>query len=205
MVLAWLAAISTQQKGKSMKSNSLSAFTLILGASLLCGCAARHLMHQQHQQQDMLELPNVPASLKVQPGQVLMLIAKASGVQIYECGIDKGDASRYRWNFKAPEAELFNSHGKSIGKHYGGPTWESTDGSKVVGQVVASENAMDANSIPWLLLNVKSNSGSGVFAKTTSIQRLHTVSGKAPDDGCDQAHLAKELRIPYTAQYYFYD
>jgi hypothetical protein len=175
---------------------------LMLGALALSGCA-RHGRHQQ--QPDMLELPNAPAALRVQPGQVLTLVAKGSGVQIYECGVDKSDTSRYQWNFKSPEAELLNSHGKSIGKHYGGPTWESNDGSKVVGRVVASEKDSGDHAIPWLLLNATANSGPGVFAKTTSIQRLFTVNGKAPDDGCDQMHLGKELRVPYTAQYYFYD
>jgi hypothetical protein len=150
-------------------------------------------------------VPNAPASLKVQPGQVLTLVAKANGVQIYQCAPDKIEPNRYKWTFKSPEAELFNSHGKLIGKHYGGPTWEATDGSKVVGKVVASENDSDANAIPWLLLKATSNSGPGIFAKTTSVQRLNTVSGKAPLEGCDQEHAGKEARVSYTAQYYFYD
>jgi hypothetical protein len=187
-----------------MNPQSKFAFVLILGACLLAGCAGRHGRHQE--QQDALALPiSVPAALKVQPGQVLTLVAKGSGVQIYECVIDKNDSNRYQWIFKAPEAELSNFHGKSIGKHYGGPTWEANDGSKVVGQVKASDKDTDANAIPWLLLNATSNSGSGLFARTTSIQRLYTVSGKAPSDGCDQAHLGKESRVTYTAQYYFYN
>jgi hypothetical protein len=76
---------------------------------------------------------------------------------------------------------------KNIGKHYTGPTWESNDGSKVIGEVKASDNGPDTNAIPWLLLNTKSTEGNGIFSKTQSVQRVKTVGGKAPVDGCNQA------------------
>ena len=186
-----------------MKPHSLLPLTLILGAALLSACASRHGRHQQ--QQDMLELPNAPLALKVQPGQVLTFMAKGTGVQIYQCEADANTPGQYKWAFKAPEAELVNSHGKTLGKHYGGPTWEANDGSKVIGKTVASDKDSDPAAIPWLLLSATSNSGTGVFSKTTSIQRLYTVSGKAPADGCDQAHVGTESRVTYTAQYYFYN
>jgi len=179
------------------------SLTAILCASLLSGCVGRHRNHQT--QQESLDIPNAPMALHAQPGQVLKMEAKGTGVQIYTCGIDKNDASKYAWIFKAPEADLVDARGKIIGKHYAGPTWEASDGSKVVGQVKASSSESDPKSIPSLLLNAVSNSGTGVFAKTTSIQRLFPVSGKAPADGCDQDHLGKEVRVTYTAQYYFYD
>ena len=47
--------------------------------------------------------------------------------------------------------------------------------------------------------------GDGVFARTLSIQRLRTVGGKAPADGCDQAHAGQEARIAYKAAYAFFD
>ena len=187
-----------------MNQQFRSSLTIILCTLFLSGCVGGHRNHQSRQD-DSFEIPNAPAALHAQPGQVLTLVAKGTGVQIYTCAISKIDSSKYEWVFKAPEADLQNAHGKSIGKHYGGPTWEANDGSKVVGQVKASSNESDPKSIPSLLLNAVSNSGSGVFAKTTSIQRLFPVSGKAPVDGCDQEHLGKEARVSYTAQYYFYD
>jgi hypothetical protein len=30
------------------------------------------------------------------------------------------------------------------------------------------------------------------------------VGGKAPAGGCDQSSMGKELRVPYSAVYYFY-
>ncbi len=190
-----------------MKLQSVVTVGMVLGVAVLSACAGRHGKQQQHQ--PLLEVPQVTASLRVPEGQILTLETKATGVQIYECGVDKGDDTKFTWNFKAPEADLYDTHGKrtgqKIGKHYGGPTWEGDDGSKVVGHVRASENSPDASAISWLLLSAQSNSGSGIFAKTASIQRLNTSGGKAPDDGCDQAHLGKIARVPYTAQYYFYN
>jgi len=38
----------------------------------------------------------------------------------------------------------------------------------------------------------------------TGIQRIDTAGGKAPAGGCDGANAVKEIRVPYTAIYYFY-
>ena len=145
----------------------------------------------------------IPEKLNVPDTQKPSLEVKATGVQIYACSASKTDPARFEWVFKAPEADLFDSAGKKIGSHYAGPTWESTDGSKVVGELKAKDDGPDPAAIPWLLLNVKSTSGTGVFARTLSIQRLNTVGGKAPADGCDQAHAGKEARIAYKATYVF--
>ena len=74
----------------------------------------------------------------------------------------------------------------------------------MVGEVKAKDAGPDANAIPWLLLSAKSTTGNGVFGKIQSIQRLHTIGGKAPADGCNQAQPGMETRVPYKATYYFY-
>jgi hypothetical protein len=148
--------------------------------------------------------PVVPDNLKVPAGQTLSLASTATGVQIYECSAGKTDPAKLEWAFNAPEADLFDLSGRKIGKHYAGPTWESDDGSKVVGEVKARDDGPDANAIPWLLLSAKSTSGTGVFGRTKSIQRLYTAGGKAPAGACDRAQLGKQARVAYRATYYFY-
>jgi hypothetical protein len=148
--------------------------------------------------------PQVAESLKVPAGQVLTLKTSATGVQIYECKAAKDDAARFEWTLKAPEADLFDSSGAKMGKHYGGPTWEANDGSKVVGEVRGRDSGPDAAAIPWLLLAAKSNSGTGIFARTASIQRVQTVGGVAPAKGCSASQAGQENRVPYRAAYYFY-
>jgi hypothetical protein len=146
--------------------------------------------------------PVVPDSIKVPAPEEFSFAATAKGVQIYECRAKKDDPAQFEWVFKAPEAELFDRDGKRIGKHYAGPTWESNDGSKVLGELKARADVEDRNAIPWLLLGVKRHEG--VFSKVTSIQRVDTVGGKAPAGGCESASAAKEVSVPYTATYYFY-
>lgn len=147
---------------------------------------------------------SVPESLKVPSNQTLSVKASGVGVQIYECRADKINPSKFGWVFKSPEADLFDSADNQIGKHYAGPTWESNDGSKVVGVVEALYNSPDTSSIPWLLLRAKSNSGSGVFSRIASIQRVDTVGGAAPAEGCGKEQAGTEIRVPYKARYYFY-
>jgi hypothetical protein len=147
---------------------------------------------------------SIPEKLKAPAGETLSLETLATGVQIYECGAAKSAPGRYEWVFKGPEADLFDRAGNRIGSHYGGPTWESNDGSKVVAAVQAREDAPDARAIPWLLLEAKSTSGNGVFGRTKRIQRVHTVGGITPAEACGQAEAGKTARVAYTATYYFY-
>lgn len=149
-------------------------------------------------------VPAVPDDLKVPANQKLSIEAQGIGVQIYECRENNVDPAKLEWTFKAPEAELFDSSDKRIGKHYAGPTWESADGSKVVGELSVLHKSPDKNSIPWLLLRAKSHSGAGVFGRIESIQRLETSGGNAPAEGCSKDQIGKEIRVPYKAMYYFY-
>lgn len=146
----------------------------------------------------------VPENLRTPATEVLSLKAEATGVQIYECNASKNEPTRFDWIFIAPEADLFDTAGHKIGKHYAGPTWESNDGSKVVGEVKAQDRGPDLNAIPWLLLSAKSTSGTGVFSQIRSIQRLETVGGKALTEACSQALAGKVIRVGYKATYYFY-
>jgi Protein of unknown function (DUF3455) len=62
----------------------------------------------------------------------------------------------------------------------------------------------DTDSIPWLLITVVSHSQEGVLARVTSVQRVNTKGGKASVSGCDAAHVGREERIPYSADYRFF-
>ena len=148
--------------------------------------------------------PAVPESLKPAPTESLFVSVHAKGVQIYECHPKKEDATQYEWVLKGPEADLFDAQGNKIGRHYAGPTWEAIDGSKVVGEVKGKEPSPDPDAIPWLLLMVKTHEGNGVFSHISSVQRVETTGGKAPAGNCDASTASKELRVPYTATYYFY-
>jgi len=176
---------------------SIRAMGVIIFAAFwgpLCGCASSSTAKSE----------DIPAPLRVSATDVSTLRTHATGVQIYQCRVNKDDAARFDWQLKEPSADLYDKHGNKIGRHFAGPTWESSDGSRVMGEVVARANSPDPNAIAWLLLSAKSTSGNGVFAGVHFIQRLHTVGGNAPAGGCDQASAGRELRVSYSADYWFY-
>jgi hypothetical protein len=148
--------------------------------------------------------PDAPEALRPPADQAVVLEALARGVQIYECSASQDKPEHFEWVFKSPEAELFDRTDRKIGRHYAGPTWESSDGSAVVGEAKARDAGPDPSAIPWLLLSAKSNSGTGVFSQVKSIQRLQTVGGKAPSAPCSRDNAQQIVRVPYTAAYYFY-
>jgi hypothetical protein len=173
-----------------MRLSLIPAYILSAALLALSGCASAP--------------PEVPATLRPPTGEVVFLQAQASGVQIYICASKPGPPLSYEWTFQGPEAALVDGSGRSLGKHYAGPTWQSTDGSSVVGEVQAHDSGPVANAIPWLLLRAKATTGSGVFSATTSIQRVRTVGGIAPSEACSAANASQVVRVPYTATYYFY-
>jgi Protein of unknown function (DUF3455) len=145
-----------------------------------------------------------PDSLQPPASQLLTRRVAAKGVQIYVCTTRKDDPSQTEWVFKAPEAQLYDESGKKFGSHAAGPTWRSDDGSAVVGEVVNRWNGPDPSAVPWLLLKVKSRSGVGQLTAVDYVQRLHTRGGNAAADGCKPQNTGRELRVAYTADYYFY-
>jgi hypothetical protein len=152
------------------------------------------------------EAPDVPAILAVPEGNKLAFAADASGSQVYVCtaGTDAGGNASYAWTLKAPDAKLFDKHGRQIGSHFAGPTWKGLDGSSVVGTRLQSYTA-DPSSIPWLLLQAASNTGHGLMSKVSYVQRLETTGGLAPTTGCDSTTVNQTSSSEYTATYYFYE
>ncbi|HTS35509.1 MAG TPA: DUF3455 domain-containing protein [Candidatus Solibacter sp.] len=146
--------------------------------------------------------PDVPDAIQLPAGLDVVLFTHAKGSQIYTCQASAD--GKFSWTLKAPEAELRDRNDKVIGQHSAGPTWKLKDGSEVTGKATAHVDAIDPDSIPWLLVNVVSNSGKGQLAKVTTIQRVHTHGGKPGSDPCDESHKDAESRIPYTADYYFF-
>ena len=146
----------------------------------------------------------VPAALRPAASEALARIVPAHGVQIYQCRARADNPTAFEWAFVAPEAELFDTQGRRIGRHYAGPHWEALDGSKVAGTVKARADAPAAGTIPWLLLAAKAAGPRGEFSTVTSIQRVNTVGGAAPQAPCNSATAGSSARVDYRADYYFY-
>ena len=131
------------------------------------------------------------------PGTIPVLTAHAEGQQVYEC--KAGADGKLVWTFREPVATLI-ADGKTVGKHYAGPSWELNDGSAVVGKAIANAPGKTANDIAWLKLDVTTHRGSGALADVTTVQRVNTVGGKL-DGACERS--AETRAVPYTADYVF--
>ena len=173
-------------------TSKAAAFFLVLVAA---GCAS-----------PQRPMPGAEVPDKLRPGanESLAMVVPAKGVQIYQCRARKDQVGEYEWAFVAPEADLFDAGGNRIGRHYAGPQWESSDGSKVLGTVKERADAPVAGDIPWLLLTAKSVGPEGSLSKVTSVQRVNTSGGAAPKGSCSQAEAGTAARIGYTADYYFF-
>jgi hypothetical protein len=171
--------------------------TKLLSIAILLGVAAQV-------SGQALPRPDVPDKIKAPANEEVVLMAHASGSQIYVCqaGVDGKPA----WSLKAPEAELRDSQGAVIGGHSAGPTWKDKDGSEINGKAVERVNAPEPGSIQWLLVSVTEHSGKkGVLSHVNSVQRINTQGGMPPSDSdCNTSKLNAEVKSPYSADYYFY-
>jgi hypothetical protein len=135
------------------------------------------------------------------PAKPPAIEAFAKGVQIYTC---KASGDTYAWSLKAPDASLHDSKGKLIGKHFAGPSWQATDGSIVVGELLNASPSPTPGAVAWLVLRAKSHNGSGIMADVAYIVRMQTEGGVAPTGGCDASHVGTDVRVPYSAIYLFF-
>jgi hypothetical protein len=150
-----------------------------------------------------LTKPEVPEGIKTPAGQELVLVAHATGFQIYTCQL--GTDGQPAWSLKAPEAELRDNADRVIGRHYAGPAWKHNDGSEVTGKLVAKVDSPDPDSIPWLLLTATNHSGTGALASVSTIQRIHTKGGQPSATArCTSSNLNATSKSSYIADYYFY-
>ena len=147
---------------------------------------------------------DVPDTLKPGANESLSMIVPAKGVQVYECRAKKDAGTGFEWVFVAPDADLFDRRGNNVGRHGAGPSWQSSDGSRIVATLKQRADAPVSGAVPWLLLTAKSNGPEGSFSNVTSIQRVNTAGGLAPSAGCSRDSAGATASIPYTADYYFF-
>jgi hypothetical protein len=131
------------------------------------------------------------------PGETVLATLHAEGAQVYEC--KAGNDGKLAWGFREPIATLVLD-GKTVGRHYAGPSWEHADGSAVVGKAVGNAPGKSAGDIPWLKLEVTAHRGSGVLSGVTTVQRINTAGG-VHAGACDKAGAFHSA--PYAADYVF--
>jgi hypothetical protein len=140
----------------------------------------------------------VPDAIAAASGETSILTVHAEGAQIYECKADT--SGKLAWQFREPIAALF-VNGKTVGRHYAGPSWELADGSLVTAKAGGRAPGATAKDIPLLKLEVSSQRGTGQLTGASTIQRINTKGGSA-DGSCEQTGWF--LSVPYSADYVFF-
>lgn len=175
---------------------------------------------------DRITPPPVPFNIAVEHGNKAFLVGHGVGTQNYIC-LPNGTGFAYA--LFTPEATLFD-HGdrQQVTTHYFSPnnnpfdpsdkgviraTWEHSRDTSTV-WAAATAMSTDANfvalgAIPWVLLKVVGAQDGPTHGErlsaTTFIQRLNTIGGSAPSDGCAKlADVGTKAFVPYTADYFFY-
>jgi hypothetical protein len=149
-----------------------------------------------------MTVPDVPAAIAVSSGHRVTMVALGAGDLTYECRAKSGGATGFEWAFAGPNAVL-SMNQQAVGKYYGGPTWESNDGSKVTGKQLAVAPA-GPGAIPLQLVQANPATGNGAMTGVTYIQRVNTVGGVAPAEPCDAANAGSKKLVKYQADYVFY-
>lgn len=150
------------------------------------------------------QMMDLPEPVRAPTGAQMVMKAVGVGELAYECRAKAGDAASFEWAFVGPTAKLMDSSmSKEVGKYYAGPTWESTDGSKITGKQVAVAPAAPGN-IPLQLVKAEPAMGNGAMTGITYIQRVNTKGGVAPPDSCNASSAGTKKMVPYQADYVFY-
>lgn len=129
-------------------------------------------------------------------GETAVLTVHAEGAQIYECAMSSGALA---WIFREPIATLI-ADGKTVGRHYAGPTWELIDGSAIEAKVAGKAPGTTPQDIPLLKLAVSVHRGTGVLANVTTVQRLSTQGGVL-EGSCPTLGITRA--VAYSADYVF--
>jgi hypothetical protein len=175
----------------------LIAVAAVALTTLLSACSTMAPMSMS------MPTPQAPAAVTAPVGNKVAMMAVGAGDLNYECRAKADMPGTFAWVFTGPDALLLDKNKATVGKYYGGPTWESTDGSKVSGKQLATAPGV-AGAIALQLVQASPAMGSGAMTGVTFIQRLNTIGGVAPADVCNQAAMGSKKLVKYQADYYFY-
>ncbi len=145
----------------------------------------------------------ISAAIRAPANEEAAFVLRGEGSHAFECRPLASDPNRFGWAFATPDITLYDA-GRPIARHVAENTWEALgDRSSVTGVLRSRQDAGAAN-LPWVLFRAQSTPDAGLFAGVTSVQRVNTSGGVAPDSGCDASNAGKEARVTVAADYYFY-
>lgn len=145
----------------------------------------------------------IAAGITVSADEAADFMLRAEGVHVFECKPLTTNANRFAWSFTAPDVTLYDA-GRAVARHAADNQFEAIADRSTVSAAIRARQDGGANNLPWLLMRAQSTPDAGLFAGVTSVQRVNTAGGVAPDSGCDGNNVGKEARSAFRADYYFY-
>jgi len=147
-----------------------------------------------------VSIPGIAAAIKPPAGsKPIGAYVVTTGTQNYTCVVPDGATTGGYTAASTPEAQLVGTGGRV--HHFAGPSWQSLrDNSLVTAKKIGQNDK--AGTIPELLLQVNSHSGTGIMTNADYINRLYTSGGAAPTGSCTAGQVVK---VPYRAVYVFWD
>lgn len=185
--------------------------TLLAAALLLAACTTTPLPPSQPGGASTPPAPGMPtvppetpslgwfSKIRVPDGQQPVLKLAARGVQVFRCEQRNG---AWGWWFRLPEAELADERGMVVARHGADFSFEHSDGSRLLGKVIAADDAPRDENLRWLLMSTRSF-GQGVFTGVSYVQRVNTTGGMPPAK-CEARQANQLLRVDFTADFVFY-
>jgi hypothetical protein len=149
------------------------------------------------------EPPGISRNLRASAQEEPAFVLSANGIHLYECKPRATDPNAYSWYFVVPDATLRDSGGERA-RHAAVNQWDSTSDRSTVSGVLTAMQPTTPGNLPWALIRAIPGAADGMFAGVTSIQRVNTSGGVAPATGCDAASAGSEVRVNFSADYYFY-
>lgn len=146
------------------------------------------------------EPPGASARIRPSAGEEAAFVLSAEGAHVFEC---KPVAGGHAWTFVAPDLTLYEG-GRSVATQTVPNQFESSSDRSSVSATLRSTQPAGGQALPWALMSAAPLGETGLFAGVTSIQRVNTSGGVAPASGCDSGAAGTQLRVPVTADYYFY-
>lgn len=170
-----------------VKATAISAF---IGIALLSAAARAD------------SFPPVPGAIRPDSGHSPYLTAHAQGYQIYQCVLNNG---AYDWTLQGPKAHLADDKGHDLGLHDYGPVWQDRQGGRITGKAIRKLDRDIQSALPWLLVQITARWGKGDFTRASFVNRINTFGGLPPSLTCNGNRLGSEKKVPYRADYVFYD
>lgn len=143
-----------------------------------------------------VSIPGIPTEIKPPAGsKPIGAYVVTAGTQNYTCTA----AGAYTAP-STPEAQLVGTGGRI--HHFGGPSWQSLRDKSLVTATKKAAGPDRKGTIPELLLEINSHTGTGILSKADYISRLRTTGGAAPAVSCTAGEVVK---VKYGAVYVFWD